>query len=239
MRAAGCVINDIADRNFDLHVTRTKSRVLTSGKVSLIEAFLLFFILTLLALIILLKLPSVCFYYALFAVFITILYPFCKRFINSPQTILGLAFSMGIPMAFAATSKQFDYQAMGLLFLINFLWIVCYDTEYAMIDRQEDLQIGIQSTAILFGKYDRFIIALLQISFHGLWLLFLLKHNVMENTFLTSKLLFSFCWLLASLVLIYQQMLMAQQQTQKYFQAFNTNVWYGLIMWLPFIHFKS
>lgn len=231
MRAAGCIINDIADRHIDSHVSRTKSRSLAQGQVSLIEAFLLFFLLVSFAFAILLHLPSICFYYALAAIFITILYPFCKRFIQGPQLVLGVAFSMGIPMAFAA-SNQLDYQSMILLSLINFLWIVSYDTEYAMVDREEDLQIGVQSTAILFGKNDRLIIGILQFVLHLLWLLFIKEISA-------PLLIFGSCWFLGGSLFIYQQRLLAQQQTSKYLQAFTLNGWYGFIMWLPFLCFNQ
>ena len=223
MRAAGCVINDIADRHIDLHVKRTRMRPLTSGEVSLAEALILVLVLLFFALIILIQLPRDCFYYALMAVFLTILYPFCKRFIHGPQLVLGLAFSMGIPMAFAASNQAANSSMLYLLF-INFLWILSYDTQYAMVDRDDDLRIGVKSTAILFADYDRLIIGFFQVFFHLLWLILAFKLNY--------SLFFFCCWLIAALILVYQQKLIAKRERGGCLQAFSSNSWYGLVMWL-------
>lgn len=215
MRAAGCVVNDIADRHIDLHVQRTKNRPLTSGEVSLQEACLFLCALLFCSLFILLQLPSLCFYYALAALFVTVLYPFCKRWLDAPQFILGLAFCMGIPMVYAASGKAFDTQTSCLL-LINFLWVLAYDTQYAMTDRKDDLRIGVKSTAVLLAKWDRLAIGLLQITFHGLWF------------FLMSGFIFYSFWLAAAVILFYQQYLLAQG---KCFRAFLSNSFYGIILW--------
>lgn len=222
MRAAGCIVNDIADRHIDRHVTRTCMRPLTTGEVSLFEALWLIALLLGAALSIVIKLPVICFYYALLALFITIIYPFCKRFLQAPQLVLGVAFSMGIPMAYSASGVMLNTTAL-LLFILNFAWIVSYDTMYAMADREDDLRIGVKSTAVLFADYDRFIIMMLQISFHMIWLYlaFTLQYSM----------LFYCCWLAALTVLIYQQQLMSQKNANASFSAFSTNVWYGLIMW--------
>src|SRR5690606_35648040 len=143
------------------HVARTKLRPLTSGEVSLPEAFLLLFLLLCAALLLLIQLPLGCFYFGLFALFVSCLYPFCKRFLDAPQLILGLAFSMGIPMAYVASYKSLNTECF-VLFLINFTWIISYDTMYAMSDKADDLLIGVKSTAIYFASYDRLIIGLLQ-----------------------------------------------------------------------------
>ncbi|WP_232505602.1 4-hydroxybenzoate octaprenyltransferase [Legionella clemsonensis] len=225
MRSAGCVINDIADRHVDLHVKRTKTRPLTAGQVNLIEAFCLLFILLLLALTILLQLPKPCFYYALVAVVVTLLYPFCKRFIQSPQLVLGIAFSMGIPMVYAALDHLVDKTMMILLF-INFIWVVAYDTEYAMADREDDLRIGIKSTAILFASYDKLAIALLQVLLHLLWL---------PLAFTLNSLFFWGCWFYAALNLVYQQRLIRQREAVNCFNAFTSNNWYGLSMWIGIV----
>ena len=222
MRAAGCVMNDIADRHVDKHVKRTHMRPLTTGEVSLPEAFLLLVALLLGALLIVIQLPIVCFYYALAAFFITILYPFCKRFFEAPQLILGLAFSMGIPMAYAASGAIIN-MAMVLLFLLNFAWIVSYDTMYAMVDREDDLRIGVKSTAILFGSYDCFIIALLQIFFHLLWLFIAFEEHFSGK--------FYIFWCLAAAILFYQQILIRKQESAACFTAFFSNGVYGLLMW--------
>lgn len=222
MRAAGCVINDIADRHVDLHVKRTSMRPLVTGEISLPKALVLLLVLLFTALLILIQLPQQCFYYALGSVFITVLYPFCKRFIQGPQFVLGVAFSMGIPMAFAA-SNQLPNSTMVLLLTINFCWIVAYDTQYAMVDRDDDLRIGVKSTAILFASYDKVIISCLQICMHLLWLVLAIELQL-------SK-LFLVVWFVAGLVLLYQQRLIAKQNRDSFLQAFTSNSWYGLLMW--------
>lgn len=226
MRAAGCVMNDIADRHIDKHVKRTCMRPLTTGELHLPEALLLLIGLFLAAFAILLQLPVVCFYPALIALCITILYPFCKRFLQAPQLVLGLAFSMGIPMAFLASDSPITRITLSL-FLLNFLWIIAYDTEYAMADREDDLRIGVQSTAILFAHYDRVMVALLQAASHGIWLLVAyLMH------FSTT---FYVCWLIGAGMFIYQQYMMRDRNAAECLRAFMMNSWYGLLMWFGLI----
>ncbi len=223
MRAAGCVINDIADRHVDFHVKRTRDRPLVAGEIGLIQAFSLVLILLIIALLILIQLPAECFYYALAALFITVLYPFCKRFIQGPQFILGLAFSMGIPMAFTAANQPLNKE-MITLFIINFLWILAYDTQYAMVDRDDDLKIGVKSTAILFAAYDRIVIAFLQVCFHLIWLFLALELDFSNAFFLL--------WFIAIFQLLYQQKCLAKRDRQSYLRAFSSNSWYGFIMWI-------
>lgn len=226
MRSAGCVINDIADRTVDIHVARTKSRPLTSGEVSLGGAFLCLFLFLLGSLLVLLYLPGNCFYIALVSVFITFLYPFCKRFLNAPQVILGLAFSMGIPMAFVASGVRPENDFI-ILFVINFAWIIVYDTMYAMTDKADDLKIGVKSTAIYFAEYDRLVVGVLQCLLHGLWLLWAAVNTV--------NLVFYLVWLIAGSVLIYQQKLIRQRIPQDCFKAFLVSSYYGALMWLAVI----
>lgn len=163
MRSAGCVINDYADRNIDPQVERTRNRPLAAGLVAPAEALTLFAVLGLMALALLLMLPPPARMLALGAAVLTILYPFCKRWLAAPQFILGAAFGWGIPMAFAAETGEVPRLAW-LLWLSVVVWAVIYDTIYAMADREEDLRIGVKSTAILFGSADLFIIALLQVA---------------------------------------------------------------------------
>ncbi len=226
MRAAGCIVNDMADRHIDKHVKRTSLRPLTTGEISLVEALSLLMVLLLLSLLIVMQLPILCFYYALIALFITILYPFCKRFFQAPQLILGLAFSMGIPMAYVASGMMLNTSAF-LLFALNFAWIVSYDTMYAMVDREDDLRIGVKSTAVLFAQYDCVIILGLQVFFHAVWLYLALNLHY-------SGLFYVF-WSLAVLLLIQQQRLMYQRKTNAYFAAFSSNIWYGFLMWAALI----
>ncbi|RUO81160.1 4-hydroxybenzoate octaprenyltransferase [Idiomarina tyrosinivorans] len=162
MRSAGCVINDIADRNFDGHVTRTKHRPLATGAVTTKEALGLFVLLLVVALGLVLLLNISTIVLSIFAVAVAALYPFCKRWTHLPQVVLGVAFSFGIPMAFTAQNND-NYGVALLLVVANLLWTVAYDTEYAMADRDDDITVGIRSTALLFGRFDRLIIGLLQL----------------------------------------------------------------------------
>ena len=153
MRSAGCVINDYADREFDPHVERTKDRPLAAGKVSPREALVLFAVLVLSAALLLLPLKPLVWMLAAVALFLAASYPFTKRFFAIPQAYLGIAFGFGIPMGFAATLGSVPPVAWALL-LANVFWAVAYDTEYAMVDRDDDIRIGIRTSALTFGRYD-------------------------------------------------------------------------------------
>ncbi len=222
MRAAGCVFNDIADRHIDKHVMRTKLRPITSGEVGLVEAFFILFLLWTGALIIALNLPLNCFYLAVIALLTTLLYPFCKRFLDAPQMILGLSFSMGIPMAYVASDVPLS-SSFIILFIINFLWIVAYDTMYAITDKDDDLKIGVKSTAIYFANYDLLIIGMLLFLLHGLWLCWGLMNKV--------ELGFYAFWVVAIFVLLYQQKLISKREPENCFKAFLVSIYYGLLMW--------
>jgi 4-hydroxybenzoate polyprenyltransferase len=161
MRSAGCVINDYADREFDPHVARTRDRPLASGRVSPLEALLLFAMLSVGALLLALQLNRFTLLFAVAGAFLAVTYPFIKRFLSIPQLYLGVCFGWGIPMAFAAQLESVPRVAW-LLFVANLLWVTVYDTIYAMVDRDDDLRIGVRSTAILFGDSERHIIAVLQ-----------------------------------------------------------------------------
>ncbi len=153
MRSAGCVVNDYADRNFDAHVERTKNRPLATGKLSSKEALLLAAGLSLCAFLLILPLNRLTLELSVFALFLAASYPFTKRFFAMPQAYLGIAFSFGIPMAFAAQTGEVPYMAW-LLMAANLLWVIAYDTEYAMVDKVDDLKIGIKTSAITFGRFD-------------------------------------------------------------------------------------
>ncbi len=162
MRSAGCVINDFVDRKYDVKVARTKNRPLATGAVTPGEALVLFVALGLIAIALLLALNPLTQKLAVVAALLTIAYPFAKRWISAPQLILGAAFGWSIPMAFAAQTG--DVPRLGwLMWLTVIIWAVIYDTMYAMADREDDLRIGVRSTAILFGSADVFIITLLQV----------------------------------------------------------------------------
>ena len=161
MRSAGCIVNDLADRNFDGGVTRTRGRPLVTGELSVSEALAFFLVLCLSAfgLVLMTNLNTVLL--SIPALILALCYPLMKRYTHLPQVVLGLAFSWSIPMAFAAQREALP-AALWLLFTGNLLWTVVYDTQYAMVDRRDDLQVGIKSTAILLGKSDRHAIAVLQ-----------------------------------------------------------------------------
>ncbi|WP_312235092.1 4-hydroxybenzoate octaprenyltransferase, partial [Pseudescherichia sp.] len=162
MRAAGCVVNDYADRKFDGHVKRTANRPLPSGAVSEKEARNLFIVLVLLAFVLVLTLNLMTILLSVAALALAWTYPFMKRYTHLPQVVLGAAFGWSIPMAFAAVSESVPLSCW-LMFLANILWAVAYDTLYAMVDRDDDVKIGIKSTAILFGRHDKLIVGILQV----------------------------------------------------------------------------
>src|ERR1700728_4508118 len=162
MRSAGCAINDYADRSFDPHVARTKDRPLAAGRLTTLEALVLFALLSLAALVLALQLNRLTLLWAVAGAFIAVTYPFVKRFLSVPQMYLGLAFGWGIPMAFEAQYEQVPRVAW-LLLLANVLWVTVYDTLCAMVDRNADSRLGVKSTAILFGDSEKHIIAVLQI----------------------------------------------------------------------------
>lgn len=164
MRAAGCAINDFADRKFDGQVTRTQHRPLASGRIQPWEALLVFAVLVLASASLLLFLPLAVFWWSFGALGLATLYPFMKRFTYLPQFVLGAAFSWAIPMAYVAQGQTPDLSCW-LLYAANLCWTVAYDTQYAMTDRPDDVQAGVKSTAILFGRYDLLIVGLLQAGF--------------------------------------------------------------------------
>jgi 4-hydroxybenzoate polyprenyltransferase len=163
MRSAGCAINDYADRSFDPHVKRTQSRPLAAGRISTLEALVLFATLSVTALGITLQLNKLTLLFAVAGAALAVTYPFIKRFLSVPQLYLGVTFGWGIPMAYAAQLDRWPLPRVAwLLLLANVLWVTVYDTIYAMVDRDDDLKIGVRSTAILFGDSDRHIIFVLQ-----------------------------------------------------------------------------
>ena len=167
MRAAGCVMNDLADREFDPHVERTRQRPLASGELRPQQAVRLFVFLMLLAFLLVLMTNALTVRLALVGAVLASAYPFFKRFTHVPQVVLGIAFGWGIPMAFAAETATVPAVAWWLL-AVNTVWSVIYDTEYAMVDREDDLAIGVKSTAILFGRHDVRVIAVLMVAMLGL-----------------------------------------------------------------------
>ncbi|SEL27720.1 4-hydroxybenzoate octaprenyltransferase [Halomonas daqiaonensis] len=221
MRAAGCVVNDYADRHFDGHVKRTKNRPLATGRISEGEAQALFLMLVMAAFVLVWFTNLFTVMLSVVGVILAFVYPFMKRYTHLPQAFLGAAFSWAIPMAFGAVLGALPPVAW-LLFAANVAWTVAYDTEYAMVDRDDDLKIGIKSTAVLFGHADRLMIGLLQGLTLGLlaWAGWLLA-------------LGGFFWLgLAAMAatFVHQQFLIRERERDRCFQAFINNHWSGLLV---------
>jgi 4-hydroxybenzoate polyprenyltransferase len=218
MRAAGCIINDFADRDFDPHVTRTRERPLATGEVSVAEALLLFALLALIAFGLVLTLDRLAVELAFVGLALAVSYPFMKRYTYLPQPYLGLAFGWGIPMAYAAATGSVPTEAW-LLFIANILWATVYDTMYAMVDRSDDIRIGVKSTAILFGPLDRLIVGVLQALLLGN--LVLVGTRLGLNGAYYAGLIVALCFAL------YEQHLIRGRDPQKCFQAFLNNNWFG------------
>ena len=219
MRSAGCVINDYADRKVDGKVARTNARPLVSGVVSEKQALGLFATLVGVAFLLVLALNWQTIVLSIGALGLAAVYPFMKRYTHLPQVVLGAAFAWAIPMAFMAVNEAVPGIAWWL-FSINVLWTVAYDTEYAMVDRNDDLQIGVKSTAILFGQYDRLIVGLLQLSV-VLMLLAL-------GQYLHFTLPFYLGVLVAVALFVYQQRLIYERDRQACFTAFLNNNYVGM-----------
>jgi len=226
MRSAGCVINDIADRHFDGHVARTRQRPLVTGMVSLKAALILFGLLCSLAFILILLLNRFTQILAIVGLLLTIIYPFCKRFTHWPQLVLGAAFGWAVPMAFAAQTNALPATAW-LLYAAAILWPLAYDTMYAMVDREDDRQIGVKSTALLWEKHDRLFIGGIQ----ALVILLLMVVGWWEhfNRYYYLGLLG------ATLFACYQQYLIMAQLPERCFRAFLNNHWFGLVVFLGIV----
>ncbi|MEY3220753.1 MAG: hypothetical protein RIT27_2110 [Pseudomonadota bacterium] len=226
MRSAGCVINDYADRHFDPHVHRTKDRPIANGLVSPKEALGLFITLCLLAFLLVLPLNFSTILLSIPAMGLAILYPFTKRYTHFPQIILGAAFSWAIPMVFAAQLNQVPLVAWWL-FVTALLWTVAYDTQYAMTDREDDLKIGIKSTAIFFGKFDKLAIGILQV--FVLISLSLIGIDQHLNLFYQGGVL------TMAGFFIYQQYLIRDRNPTRCFEAFLNNHWAGLVVFIGLV----
>ncbi|WP_217527086.1 4-hydroxybenzoate octaprenyltransferase [Vibrio cholerae] len=219
MRSAGCVINDYADRHVDGHVKRTSQRPLPAGLVSAKEALLLFALLTVSSFLLVLTMNTLTIQLSFIGILLAFVYPFMKRFTHLPQLVLGLAFSWSIPMAWSAQANTLPPE-VWVLFLINALWTIAYDTQYAMVDRDDDVKIGIKSTAILFGRWDKRIIGLLQLA--TLCLLVALGQGLALGT--------CYYWglLIAAGLFAYQQHLIRYRERMPCFQAFLNNNYVGM-----------
>ena len=168
MRSAGCCLNDVADRDFDKHVKRTAERPVTSGRIGVKEALLLGAVLALIAFMLVLTLRTETIAWSFAAMAVAVAYPYAKRFVAMPQAVLGVAFSFGIPMAFAAVTGEVPSIAWALL-LGNLFWVLAYDTEYAMVDRDDDLRIGMKTSAITLGQWDVAAVMFFYAAFVGVW----------------------------------------------------------------------
>ena len=168
MRSAGCCLNDVADRDFDKHVKRTAERPVTSGRIGVKEALLLGAVLALIAFILVLTLRTETIAWSFVAMAVAVAYPYAKRFVAMPQAVLGVAFSFGIPMAFASVTGEVPSIAWALL-LGNLFWVLAYDTEYAMVDRDDDLRIGMKTSAITLGQWDVAAVMFFYVAFLAVW----------------------------------------------------------------------
>lgn len=223
MRACGCIINDYADRDLDSFVERTKSRPLASGEISTKEALILFVVLGLSAFGLVLLLNGLVVKLSVVGIILTIIYPFTKRITNMPQMFLGVVWSWSIPMAYAAQTGEVPIEAWWL-FAANWFWTVAYDTMYAMVDRDDDLKVGIKSTAILFGKYDRQIIGLFQLA--------ALACFIAAGLSADRGLLYGLGLLTFVGFSTYQQMLIFDRERAPCFKAFLNNNWAGLALFV-------
>ncbi|MGL4473682.1 MAG: 4-hydroxybenzoate octaprenyltransferase [Shewanella sp.] len=223
MRACGCVINDFADRKLDSHVERTKHRPLASGEVSSKEAIALFIVMGLVAFGLVLLLNPLVVQLSVVGIILTVIYPFTKRITNMPQMFLGVVWSWSIPMAYAAQLGTVPAEAWWL-FAANWCWTVAYDTMYAMVDRDDDIKVGIKSTAILFGRYDRQWIGLFQLL---ALIAFAMAGMAAGANWLYGLGLVSFIGLG-----LYQQYLLAQRDRSLYFKAFLNNNLAGMLLFI-------
>jgi 4-hydroxybenzoate polyprenyltransferase len=226
MRSAGCAINDFADRNVDGHVRRTQQRPLATGEASPGEAIAVFVALSLLAfgLVLQLNWPTVAL--SVVAVLLTLIYPFMKRVTHIPQLFLGAAFGWAIPMAFMAVTGLIPGKAW-MLFIATLIWALIYDTQYAMVDREDDLKVGIKSTAILFGRLDRLVIGLLQLLFLGLlvWIGLMADRGAVYFGGLA----------VAAALSVYQQILIRERDPDACFQAFLNNNYLGMAIFVGLV----
>ncbi|MBE4600809.1 4-hydroxybenzoate octaprenyltransferase [Vibrio navarrensis] len=221
MRSAGCVINDFADRHVDGHVKRTQQRPLPAGKVTSKEAVLLFLVLGITSFLLVLTMNSLTIQLSFVGIALAFVYPFMKRYTHLPQLVLGLAFSWAIPMAWAAQTNELPWM-VWFLFTINALWTIAYDTQYAMVDRDDDLLIGVKSTAILFGRFDKLIIGLLQLATLAM-LLWLGQYYQLGQSFYWSI-------LAAGALFVYQQHLIRHRERELCFKAFLNNNYVGMVL---------
>ena len=226
MRSAGCAMNDYADRDFDRHVMRTQGRPVTSGKISGKEAVGVALTLALLAFLLILPLNDFTKELSVLALLVAFIYPFTKRFFAMPQAVLGIAFGFGIPMAYAAVLDFIPLEAW-VLFVGNIFWAIAYDTAYAMVDREDDIRLGLRTSAITFGRYDVLAIGL------SYAILFVSQLWVANLASLSNYFLVGWCAALACA--IYHMKLVATRKREECFQAFRHNNWLGGFLFLGIV----
>jgi 4-hydroxybenzoate polyprenyltransferase len=221
MRSAGCCINDVADREFDKHVKRTAARPVTTGAVSVKEALVVGAVLALLAFVLVLSTNVLTVVMSFAALAITLAYPYAKRFVAMPQAVLGIAFGVGIPMAFAAVRGQVPALAW-ILMLGNICWVLAYDTEYAMVDRDDDLRLGIKTSAITLGAWDVPVVMLCYLGFIVIWVLALTQK--------VQGAIFYIAIATASAQVVWHFGLIRSRTRDGCFKAFRLNHWLGFAM---------
>ena len=228
MRSAGCAINDYADRDIDQHVSRTKNRPLVAKSVSPIEALMIFAVLSICAfLLVIIFLNELTIWFSLVAVALAVTYPFTKRLHYLPQVHLGLAFAWAVPMVFVAHTNALPNTWGWLLFIATLLWTTAYDTIYGMVDRQDDLRIGVKSTAILFGSSDRLIIGVLQALVLLCFFSIGLQHELRYWYFIALA--------VVAALFVYQQVLIYYRHPEDCFDAFLNNNYVGLAMFIGIV----
>ena len=218
MRSAGCCLNDVADRDFDRHVKRTAQRPVTAGKVSVREALWLGVVLALLAFVLVLTTNPVAVLWSFAALAVAMVYPYAKRFFAMPQAVLGVAFSFGVPMAFAAVQGQVPLLAW-LLLLGNLFWVLAYDTEYAMVDRDDDLRIGMKTSAITLGRFDVVVVMVCYLINLSIWALALANH--------AHHAMFYIAFGVALVQVAWHYTLIRGRTREGCFKAFRINHWLG------------
>ena len=226
MRSAGCCLNDVADRDFDRHVKRTAQRPVTSGKLPAREALAVGAVLVLLAFGLVLTTNRTTIIWSFAALAIAIIYPFAKRYVAMPQAVLGVAFSFGIPMAFAAVQSRVPLVAWVLL-LGNLFWVIAYDTEYAMVDRDDDLKIGMKTSAITFGRFDVLAVLVSYVLYLFLWI------NVISAQLNAAQAAIYFiAFGLALAQALWHIWLIRKRQRDDCFKAFRLNHWLGFTVFM-------
>ena len=226
MRSAGCCLNDVADRDFDKHVKRTAQRPVTSGKLASREALAVGAVLALIAFGLVLNTNRAAITWSFAALGIAVLYPFAKRYVAMPQAVLGVAFSFGIPMAFAAVQSRVPMLAWVLL-LGNLFWVIAYDTEYAMVDRDDDLKIGMKTSAITLGRFDVAAVALSYAAYLGIWSFVLFAQVIRAQAAILVIAIG-----LAAAQAVWHIMLIRKRERDDCFKAFRLNHWLGFTVFL-------